>query len=74
MIDDDKAKLIKNFDFQYFVVLLLKGINEKNESYLCQEINETLKQKGIENKEIDKINYTMKGVKAYNLVFYLLNY
>ena len=58
-----------NFDFQYFVMLLLRGINEKNESYLCQEINETLKQKGIENKKIDKINYTMKGVKALKKIF-----
>jgi hypothetical protein len=58
-----------NFDFQYFVVLLLKGINEKNESYLCQVINETLKQKGIENKKIDKINYTMKGVKTLKKMF-----
>ncbi len=52
-----------NFDFQFFVELLLKGINEKNERYLCEIVNESLKQKGIENKNVDKINYSMKGVK-----------
>ena len=53
-----------NFEFKYFVELLLKGINEKNEHYLCEIINDILKQKGIEDKKVDKINYTLKGVKA----------
>ena len=58
-----------NFDFQFFVELLLKGINEKNEKYLCEIVNESLKQKGIENKKIDKINYSMKGVKTLKKMF-----
>ena len=58
-----------NFEFKYFVELLLKGINEKNEQYLCEIINDILKQKGIEDKKVDKINYTMKGVKALKKMF-----
>ena len=58
-----------NFNFQYFVEVLLRGINEKNESYLCELINKTLKEKGIEDKKIDKINYSMKGVKTLKKMF-----
>ena len=49
--------------------MLLKGINEKNEHYLCEIINDILKQKGIEDKKVDKINYTLKGVKALKKMF-----
>ena len=58
-----------NFEFKYFVELLVKGINEKNEKYLCEIINDILKQKGIEDKKVDKINYTLKGVKALKKMF-----
>ena len=58
-----------NFEFQFFVELLLRGINEKNESYLCEFINNTLKEKGIEDKKVDKINYSMKGVKSLKKMF-----
>ena len=58
-----------NFEFTYFVELLVKGINEKNEKYLCEIINDILKQKGIEDKKVDKINYTLKGVKALKKMF-----
>lgn len=54
----------ENFEIKYFVELLLKAINEKNEKYLCDTINDILKQKGIEEKKIDKINYSLKGIKA----------
>ena len=49
--------------------LNILGINEKNETYLCQIVNDTLKQKGIKNKKVDKINYTLKGVKALKKMF-----
>ena len=58
-----------DFDFQSFVELLLKGINEKNEKYLIEIVNGILKQKGIENKNINKINYSMKGVKLLKKMF-----
>ena len=58
-----------NFEFKYFVELLLKGINEKNQNYLIETINEILKQKGKDNKKIDKINYTMKGIKTLKKMF-----
>ena len=57
------------FDFQYLVELILKGINEKNESYLCDIINEILNEKGIKEKKIDKINYSLKGIKMLKKMF-----
>lgn len=63
-----------NFDFKYFVELLLKGVNEKNKKFLCDIINEILKQKGIEDKKIDKINYSLKGIKSLkNMVIDLID-
>ena len=49
--------------------MLLKGVNEKNEQYLLNVINETLKENGAENKKIEKINYSMKGIKALKKMF-----
>ena len=59
----------RKFEFKYFVELLLKGINEKNQNYLIKTINEILKQKEKDNKKIDKINYTMKGIKTLKKMF-----
>ena len=58
-----------NFEFQFFVELLLKGINEKNEKYLCETINNILKEKGIEDKKVGKINYSLKGIKTLKKMF-----
>ncbi len=58
-----------NFEFQFFVELLLKGINEKNEKYLCETINNILKEKGIEDKKVEKINYSLKGIKTLKKMF-----
>ena len=59
----------ENFEFQSFVELLLRGINEKNEKYLCETINNILEEKGIQDKKVEKINYSLKGIKTIKKMF-----